>query len=185
MGKALLAVAAAALLVATACADGAEPAAKHPYMPASLEVPGYVENTLTYATILGVFGVGVAAAIGASLWASRNAKLSALDTATVTWFVCSGLIHLILEGHFAVYNRDLVTRMDFLSQLCTLASSALAAVRAAAAASRAFFHHSDSNAIRLVQGRSTARETLATCSLTRLWFRWRRALRLSRARCAC
>ena len=35
-----------------------------------------------------------------------------------TWLTCSGLIHLILEGHFSYFNRDLVTRMDFLSQLC-------------------------------------------------------------------
>lgn len=46
-------------------------------------------------------------------------KLNKADGGLFIWFVCSGLIHLILEGYFGYNNLTLQSDMSFLGQLCT------------------------------------------------------------------
>ena len=41
------------------------------------------------------------------------------DKGLFFWFVCSGLIHLILEGYFGWNNRVIAGDDAFLGQLCT------------------------------------------------------------------
>lgn len=91
----------------------------HPYYPRDLKIIGYVDNDLSVLDILGWFfgGLLVVMSVFVALLL-KNRPESIGRKMAICWLLLSGLIHLILEGHFSLYHADLVSRTDFLSQVC-------------------------------------------------------------------
>ncbi|GAU87523.1 hypothetical protein RvY_00354 [Ramazzottius varieornatus] len=91
----------------------------HPYFPAGIHLPHYIENTHTVEILLAVFGV-VVVVIGVITW--KIAKhyrpdFGTIDKAKICWFAVSGLIHLFLEGYFAKYHLTLSGHHDIFAQI--------------------------------------------------------------------
>ncbi|CAM6090029.1 unnamed protein product [Calypogeia fissa] len=81
-------------------------AASHPYYPTSMELPGFVPAFLSQGYILGVF-TAVTAVVFAIGWKVSGTRkyLTTLERLLVCWWLCTGLIHMVLEGYF-VFTPD-------------------------------------------------------------------------------
>jgi len=71
----------------------------HPYYPSTLALPGWQPLVLPYERILGIFfGTAGVIAIVSLLSASRVKHLSNTDRVVLTWWMITGVIHLVVEG---------------------------------------------------------------------------------------
>lgn len=84
-------------------------AAVHPYLPTSLELPGFHPALMSVEFILGCYG-GASALVVLVVWlaSGRVAKLRTVDRLLMCWFAFSGLTHIVLEGYF-VFTPDFFT----------------------------------------------------------------------------
>lgn len=73
----------------------------HPYSPKDLNLPGFVPNSMSQMTILGIFGAGSIIVLSLALilpgWFSKPTKTERL---LICWWTFTGLIHMIVEGYF-------------------------------------------------------------------------------------
>lgn len=78
--------------------------ASNPYYPLGTELAGYEQQILGMPLILAVFfaGAGVAATAGLAMTSGR---LQGQQRALAIWLLISGLIHLIVEGTFALQRH--------------------------------------------------------------------------------
>ncbi|XP_048475890.1 3-beta-hydroxysteroid-Delta(8),Delta(7)-isomerase [Rhincodon typus] len=91
----------------------------HPYWPRELSLPGYRENRLPLASILGfLFGVSAALVAGVWLLSGRAGLGCPLRRLAVCWFAVCGFIHGVVEGWFSLWFREIPGDQAFLSQLC-------------------------------------------------------------------
>ncbi|KAG0567255.1 hypothetical protein M758_7G156400 [Ceratodon purpureus] len=83
--------------------------AAHPYMPVSMELPGFHPALMSQAFILATYG-GASAVVVLIVWllSGSVAKLRTVDRLLMCWFAFSGLTHIILEGYF-VFTPDFFT----------------------------------------------------------------------------
>ncbi|GIL46155.1 hypothetical protein Vafri_3201 [Volvox africanus] len=79
---------------------------KHPYVPHDLELPGFVPNVLTYETILGVFfGCSALVVLLMFIITGRYKYLTTTERLLAGWWMCTGIIHFIIEGNVVVNNK--------------------------------------------------------------------------------
>lgn len=85
----------------------------HPYYPLGVELPGYVPNELSTATLIETFAsVAFIIFLATILYAqSKNPRLQRWDQAGAAWFVLTGSIHLFFEGYYSLN----LTHMPILS----------------------------------------------------------------------
>ncbi|KAH3892676.1 3-beta-hydroxysteroid-Delta(8),Delta(7)-isomerase-like [Dreissena polymorpha] len=88
---------------------------KHPYLPRDLKLPHYKPNINSLGHILGVF-FGFVAVLQVVLWIITRGKSIGVRV-KICWFVTSGLIHLILEGYYSLYNSTLAGEDTYLAQM--------------------------------------------------------------------
>ena len=94
---------------------------QHPYYPVDLWLPNYVPNDRSVLEILGVFFGSIACSL-ALLWfiisGLPHTKDSILLKLKVCWFFMCGLIHLVLEGYFCLFNQTIPESKAFFAQIC-------------------------------------------------------------------
>ncbi|XP_057538537.1 probable 3-beta-hydroxysteroid-Delta(8),Delta(7)-isomerase [Amaranthus tricolor] len=74
----------------------------HPYSPKDLILPGFVSNSMSALSILGVFAAASSIVLSVSwIFAGLFSKTTRLEKLLICWFTFTGLIHLIVEGYFA------------------------------------------------------------------------------------
>ncbi|CAO2841168.1 unnamed protein product [Amaranthus hypochondriacus] len=74
----------------------------HPYSPKHLILPGFVSNSMSALSILGVFAAASFIVLSVSwIFAGLFSKTTRLEKLLICWFTFTGLIHLIVEGYFA------------------------------------------------------------------------------------
>lgn len=96
-----------------------ESAPSHPYYPRNLQLMTYNANELGAVAILSIFFlILVALTIPLAYICLKGYNGSYPRKIVIYWLLVSGCIHTILEGHFAVFHKDIAGRMDFLSQIC-------------------------------------------------------------------
>jgi len=94
---------------------------QHPYYPVDLQLPNYVPNDRSILELLGVF-FGFTGCSLVVLWliisGLPHMKNKMLLKLKVCWFFVCGLIHLVLEGYFGLFNRTIPEGKSFLAELC-------------------------------------------------------------------
>jgi len=94
---------------------------QHPYFPIDLKLPNYVPNDKSITELLGIF-FGFIGLCLVLLWfvisTLPHMKNNMLLKLKVCWFFTCGLIHLVLEGYFALFNQTITAEKSFLAQLC-------------------------------------------------------------------
>ncbi|XP_055331407.1 3-beta-hydroxysteroid-Delta(8),Delta(7)-isomerase-like [Paramacrobiotus metropolitanus] len=91
----------------------------HPYIPSTLHLPHFTDNTFGVEVLLGLFA-GVTTIILYSVWnlvGRWRSDFSALEKAKICWFSVSGLIHLVIEGYFASFHGTLAGSDHILAQI--------------------------------------------------------------------
>ncbi|GLC34711.1 hypothetical protein PLESTF_000005600 [Pleodorina starrii] len=82
------------------------PSPKHPYIPEDVDLPGFVPNVLPYETILGVFFGCSALVIGFMfVLTGRYKYLSATERLWAGWWMCTGIIHFVIEGTVVLNSK--------------------------------------------------------------------------------
>ncbi|KAG2484007.1 hypothetical protein HYH03_017174 [Edaphochlamys debaryana] len=71
---------------------------KHPYVPEDIELEGFVPNLLPYEQILSVFFGGSALVVLLMVMLTGRYKLSLVERLWAGWWMCTGIIHLVIEG---------------------------------------------------------------------------------------
>lgn len=93
---------------------------QHPYYPVDLQLPNYVPNDRSILELLGVF-FGFTGCSLVVLWliisGLPHMKNKMLLKLKVCWFFVCGLIHLVLEGYFGLFNRTIPEGKSFLAEL--------------------------------------------------------------------
>jgi len=94
---------------------------QHPYYPTDLQLPNYVPNDKSIVEILGVFFGFIGCSV-VLLWliisGLPHMKNNLMLKLKVCWFFVCGLIHLVLEGYFGIFNRTIPEGKSFLAQIC-------------------------------------------------------------------
>jgi len=94
---------------------------QHPYYPVDLQLPYYVPNDKSMLELLGVFFGSIGCSL-VVLWLTISGlphmKNNTFMKLKVCWFFVCGLIHLVLEGYFGLFNQTVPERNSFLAQLC-------------------------------------------------------------------
>jgi len=94
---------------------------QHPYYPVDLQLPNYVPNDRSVLELLGVFFGFVGCSL-VLLWliisGLPHMKNNMLLKLKVCWFFLCGLIHLVLEGYFGLFNQTIPEGKSFLAELC-------------------------------------------------------------------
>lgn len=92
----------------------------HPYHPPDVVLEGFVPQQLPFETTLAVFFSATAVVLLAGWRLSGSYKhLATKERLLVCWFLCTGLIHLIVEGAVVLdskFYRD--TSKNILSEIC-------------------------------------------------------------------
>lgn len=80
--------------------------AQHPYVPETLELPGFVPNLLSITQILLGYGLASVAVV-LLVWflSGKFRHLFGVDRLLMCWWAFTGLTHLVLEGYF-VFTPD-------------------------------------------------------------------------------
>ncbi|KAI8869311.1 3-beta-hydroxysteroid-Delta(8),Delta(7)-isomerase [Ramicandelaber brevisporus] len=91
----------------------------HPYYPRTVQLPHFVPNDLSVASIFATLSIPTATllVIGWYLISSRRPDLSTAGRLTFCWFLISGLIHIVLEGYYVVHNRTIAGESFLLAQV--------------------------------------------------------------------
>lgn len=94
-------------------------AAAHPFYPRDLQLPNYVPNEKSVVELLGTFFGSLTVCL-VGLWFVMGSRIHlngrVVCKLKITWFFMCGLIHLILEGYFAVYHRTIPQESTFLAE---------------------------------------------------------------------
>jgi len=94
---------------------------QHPYYPVDLKLSNYVPNDKSDLEIVAVF-FGVVGSALILLWLCMSGlphmKGNVLLKLRVCWFFVCGLIHMVLEGYFSLFNRTLPESTSLLAQTC-------------------------------------------------------------------
>ena len=84
----------------------------HPYVPAGLDLPGYVPLRLTQLEILGAYlGTSLFVLVAVWLLSGRCRRLSGTDRLLMCWWAFTGLTHILIEGPF-VFTPDFFTKTN-------------------------------------------------------------------------
>lgn len=98
---------------------GAAPPA-HPYYPTNVRLDGFVPQQLPFQQTLAVFFAAAGAVLLAGWRLSGAHKhLATKERLLVCWFLCTGLIHFVVEGAVVVnsgFYKD--TSKNILSEIC-------------------------------------------------------------------
>lgn len=91
-----------------------------PYYPRDLKMPNYIPNNMSVVRLLSsFFGCLTVCLIG--LWfvmrSRRHLKAKFVTKLKISWFFMCGLIHLILEGYFAVYHQTIPGGSSYLAEM--------------------------------------------------------------------
>eukprot|EP00879_Flechtneria_rotunda_P028447 GHRR01030558.1.p1 GENE.GHRR01030558.1~~GHRR01030558.1.p1 ORF type:complete len:199 (+),score=32.94 GHRR01030558.1:832-1428(+) len=87
-------------------AIAAEATMSHPYFPMNLDLPGVQPLVLPFEQVLAVFFTACGVVLAAGWYLSGRAKfLGTGERSMVCWFLCSGLIHLIVESTVVLNSR--------------------------------------------------------------------------------
>lgn len=79
---------------------------QHPYVPQSLQLPGFVPNFLSISYILSVYGFASLSVVSlAWLLSGRYRYLLGTERLLICWWAFTGLTHIVLEGYF-VFTPD-------------------------------------------------------------------------------
>ncbi|XP_006876712.1 PREDICTED: 3-beta-hydroxysteroid-Delta(8),Delta(7)-isomerase [Chrysochloris asiatica] len=92
----------------------------HPYWPRHLRLDNFVPNDRpTWHLLAGLFSASGVLVMTTWLLSGRAAvvPLGTWRRLTLCWFAVCGFIHLVIEGWFALYHKDLLADQAFLSQL--------------------------------------------------------------------
>lgn len=93
----------------------------HPFTPPSLDIPGYVPNTIPILNILAIyFGLVLVVLVGTVALFSKNRngdKLGIVDRLLMAWFAICGFTHILLEGTYVILGSSVVWRDDIFSQI--------------------------------------------------------------------
>ncbi|KAJ2454127.1 hypothetical protein EV183_001729 [Coemansia sp. RSA 2336] len=89
---------------------------EHPYVPTTLELPGYVAPEHSALTLCLVMGVAVSVVAGAA-YAVLRQRVRGSELAAGVWFAVSGSMHSTFELYYVVYARTLAGRRDVVSSL--------------------------------------------------------------------
>lgn len=91
----------------------------HPFYPRQLHLPNYVPNNRSVLQLLTMFFGALSVAL-VGLWffmgTSRHLDGRFLCKLKISWFFLCGLIHVILEGHFALFYRTILQESTFLAE---------------------------------------------------------------------
>lgn len=88
----------------------------HPYYPPDLTFTVYIPNTHSPIVLIGAWlGALSFVTITTFVWLAPK-KLSITERLITLWFVTSGFIHIIFEGHFFRNHKTLVSLNDIISQ---------------------------------------------------------------------
>ena len=94
---------------------------QHPYYPVELQLPNYVPNDRSILELLGVFFSFTGCSL-VLLWliisGLPHMKNNMMLKLKVCWFFMCGLIHLVLEGYFGLFNRTIPEGKSLLAELC-------------------------------------------------------------------
>ncbi|KAF6134035.1 hypothetical protein GIB67_038326 [Kingdonia uniflora] len=73
----------------------------HPYVPAELDLPGFVPGVLSQIQILGVY-LSASVLVISLVWilSGRSLKISKTDRLLMCWWAFTGFTHIIIEGYF-------------------------------------------------------------------------------------
>ncbi|MCO5586714.1 hypothetical protein L7F22_040656 [Adiantum nelumboides] len=75
--------------------------AQHPFVPETLELPGYVPNFLSIVHILWGYGLASLGVVIAVWFLSDKFRhLIGVERLLMCWWAFTGLAHFILEGYF-------------------------------------------------------------------------------------
>lgn len=78
----------------------------HPYHPPSVVLDGFVPQQLPFEQTLAVFFVTTFAVLFGAWKLSGNHKhLATKERLLVCWFMCTGLIHFVVEGYVVVNSK--------------------------------------------------------------------------------
>ncbi|KAK1346211.1 hypothetical protein QTO34_000064 [Cnephaeus nilssonii] len=92
----------------------------HPYWPRHLRLDSYVPNDYpAWHIIAGLFSV-TGIVVGMTWLLSGPVAIIPLGTwrrLSLCWFAVCGFIHLVIEGWFSLYSKELLGDQAFLSQL--------------------------------------------------------------------
>ncbi|XP_022980063.1 probable 3-beta-hydroxysteroid-Delta(8),Delta(7)-isomerase [Cucurbita maxima] len=96
---------------------GESEAARHPYAPTDLELPGYVPISLPLTTILGVYLLS-SLFITLLLWtlSGRLPKKTKIERLLMCWWIFTGLTHIVLEGYF-VFSPEFYKDSSYLAEV--------------------------------------------------------------------
>lgn len=91
--------------------------AAHPYIPANLELPGFVPMALTQTEILLPY-LASSFAVVVVTWivSGRVPKISKIDRWLMCWWAFTGLTHIIVEGYFA-FTPNFYKKTPYLAEL--------------------------------------------------------------------
>ncbi|XHG05808.1 hypothetical protein AWENTII_009021 [Aspergillus wentii] len=91
----------------------------HPYYPPGVAIDGYLPNGWNTLALLSIFSAVCVAifAVTSLIIGKANHRISNSDRWTVLWFVLSGCIHLVLEGHYVYSFKPLGSDQTLLGQL--------------------------------------------------------------------
>ncbi|KCV73122.1 hypothetical protein H696_00666 [Fonticula alba] len=98
--------------------QAAEGLVSHPYFPRDLVMPHYIPNTMTvgdvFVVLAVVFGSSLAFIIVCAFLAR---KVSTTSKLMAVWMFFTANVHLIIEGYFAVFHRNMAADMSTMGQL--------------------------------------------------------------------
>lgn len=92
----------------------------HPYWPRHLQLDNFVPNDRpTWHILASLFSASGVLIVTTWLLSGRAAvnPLGTWRRLALCWFAVCGFIHLVIEGWFSLYHRDLLGDQAFLSQL--------------------------------------------------------------------
>ncbi|XP_069319158.1 3-beta-hydroxysteroid-Delta(8),Delta(7)-isomerase [Eulemur rufifrons] len=92
----------------------------HPYWPRHLKLDSFVPNEHPgWHLVAGLFSVSGVLVVTTWLLSDRAAvvPLGTWRRLSLCWFAVCGFIHLVIEGWFSLYHKDLLGDQAFLSQL--------------------------------------------------------------------
>ncbi|XP_077002945.1 3-beta-hydroxysteroid-Delta(8),Delta(7)-isomerase [Tamandua tetradactyla] len=92
----------------------------HPYWPQHLKLDNFVPNDITtWHLVTGLFSISGVIVMTTWLLSDRAAvvPLGTWRRLSLCWFAVCSFIHMVIEGWFSLYHKDILGDQAFLSQL--------------------------------------------------------------------